>query len=240
MSQENSTALAVGAAADHWHQGLGNNQRKALQLLGQGVSPIMVASTLGITEGAVSQYLAEPRFALEVQKLKLAILQRQTGIDNKYMEAEERLVDKLLKTVPLMTKPMDILRGIQVINATKRRGLADGAGTTLGSQVVQITLPGQFAAKFVTDGKNQIVEIEHDSGTRSLVTASASSLDQLAAEVIRSAEETPGVGWERSTSPELLLQQASARIAEQGVSETIPAGLRRSLEAKAKITANDL
>ena len=110
---------------DHWQDGLSTSQSTALKLLGQGISAVMVASTIGVTEGLISQFLADPRFAEEVTKRKLATLQKQTGIDNKYIEAEEKLVDKFLRVIPLMNKPMEILKGLQVINSTKRRGMAD-------------------------------------------------------------------------------------------------------------------
>lgn len=225
---------------DHWQAGLSNNQSKALSLLGQGVSPVMVASTLGVSEALISQFLSDGRFASEVTKLKLHSLQQQTALDNKYVEAEVKLVDKLLKVIPLMTKPMDILRGIQTVNATKRRGAQEGSAITQTSNIVQITLPGVFAAKFVTNSQNQVVEVQDDTGARSLITATPASLDQFAAEAFRESEAITGTCWEGSTSSEHIMEQASARLAEQGVPETIPKGLRRGLETKGQITANDL
>lgn len=233
-------ASPVSGAGDHWHQGLSATQKRALSFLGQGVAPVMVASTLGVSESLISQMLAEPRFAEEVTRLKLAALQKQTGIDNKYLEAEDKLIDKFLKTIPLITKPRDILDGIRTINATKRRGAADAGSNTAQSQVVQITLPGVFAAQFVTNGQNQIVEINHDSGTRSLVTATPSALDKLAAEVVRRAEETPGVSWDEKPCSDFLIEQASKRLEESAVAETIPKGLRRSFETKGEVAADDL
>lgn len=225
---------------DHWLQGLNSNQTSALRLLGQGISSVMVASTLGVTESLVSQFLSDPRFAAEVTKLKLATLQKQTSIDNKYIEAEEKLVDKLIKAIPLMNKPMDILRGIQVVNATKRRGMSDAPVNNSTTQIVQINLPGAFAARFVTNSQNQIVEVQDNDGSRSLITTTPQALDRLASEVNRNPTITSEPGWETSSSPEYLLQQASERVKESGVSEVIPEGLRRSFAAQREIAADDL
>lgn len=225
---------------DNWLGGLNANQQKALNLLGQGISGVMVASTLGLTEGVISQYLADSRFAEEVTKRKLAALQKQTSVDNKYLEIEDRLLDKLGKVVPLMTKPMDILRGIQVINATKRRGAADGAAAGAAiTQIVQINLPSSVAAKFISNGQNQIVEIQDDEGSRSLITSTSEAVNRFAAEV----DGQPALTFESSgeeRSSQYLIERASERVPESRVSEVIAKGLRRSIEAKAAITADDL
>lgn len=225
---------------DFWHRGLSTTQSTALKLLGQGISSVMVASTIGVSEGLISQFLAEPRFAEEVTKLKIAGLQKQTGIDHKYVEAEDRLADKLLKMIPLMNKPMDVLKGLQVINATKRRGMADSTLVNQTTQIVQITLPGNFAAKFVKDITNRIVEVQDDSGSQSLVTTTPAALDRLAKESIRDTEALVGVGWENSVSTADIIQQASERVKEPVVAETLPAGLRQGFSAKRAITADDL
>lgn len=225
---------------DNWAAGLNDRQRKSLSLLGQGISPVMVASTLGVSESLISQYLAEERFASEVTKLKLAALQKQTGVDNKYLEAEEKMVDKLLKVIPLMTKPMDILRGIQVINATKRRGMSDAPVGGAVTNIVQINLPQQMAARFITGAAQQIVEVVDEHGPRNLITASAEVVRRLATKVDGDAEIAETTSWQVSATTENLLQQASERVHESRVSEVAPKGLRRSLEAKGQITVNDL
>ena len=229
----------AASQVDHWRQGLSHTQGKALSLLGKGISSVMVASTLGVSEGLISQFLADGRFAEEVTKLKLEVLQKQTNIDDKYMQAEEGLVDKLLKVMPLMTKPMDILRGIQTINATKRRGMAEVAGVAGQSTIVNINLPQIMASRFISNGHNQIVEIHDEQGTRSLITSTVSEVSKFAA-AQRIPEELVGVSRDADSTTAHLLSQASKRVAESSLSETIPEGLRRRLEAKATVTTDDL
>lgn len=239
MNVVESQAVPV-AQPDHWLQGLSTTQSTALKLLGQGIAPVMVASTLGVTESLVSQFMADSRFAHEVTKLKLGSLQKQTAIDNKYLEIEDRLADKLLKAIPLMNKPMEIVRGLQVINATKRRGVADAGTVNHQTQIVQLVLPGAFAAKFVTNAQNQIVEVQDGEGQRSLITTTPAALDRLAAEAHRSPAIATEPGWQESSSPEYLLQQASERLKESGSGAALPAGLRAGLKAQGRITADDL
>lgn len=229
----------IPSQADHWRQGLSNTQSKALSLLGKGISSVMVASTLGVSESLISQFLADGRFAEEVTKLKLASLQKQTSIDDKYMESEEKLVDKLLKVIPLMTKPMDILRGIQTINATKRRGMAEVATGGGQSTIVNINLPQTMAARFISNGHNQIVEIEDEQGSRSLITSTVTEVSRYAS-AQREPEVLTGTSGSNDNSTAYLLSQASKRVTESSISETIPEGLRRRLEAKATVSADDL
>lgn len=250
MNDSNSQAVAVGDSTavaetgrDHWKEGLNDKQRKALSLLGQGIAPVMVASTLGCSESLISQYLADPRFADEVVKLKLISLQMQTGIDNKYMEAENKLVDKLLKTIPLMTKPMDILRGLQVVNATKRRGVSDGPVGAHISQVVNITLPGVFAAKLITNAQNQVVEVLDETGPRSLITASSGSLDDLAEATLGRAKEVARISRQFPDSPGVCIEQKGSASGPEDTTDSKvaePKGFRQSSKVEGTITADDL
>jgi len=240
----------VALQQDNWAAGLSGNQSKALSLLGQGISPVMVASTLGVSESLISQYISEPRFSEEVTKLKLASLQAQTDIDNKYLKAENSLIDKLIKTIPLISKPMDILRGIQIINATKRRGMADGAPVTHHTNIVQINLPASMAARFVTNTANQIVEIQDEQGARSLVTSTPEAVSKYANdwEGERAAErqlngiseDSVDTGWESVTSTADRIKQASEVLSRLAVKEIGSQGQTGSPRVKGQITADDL
>lgn len=247
---------SVQMQQDSWAASLNHNQTKALSLLGQGISPVMVASTLGVSESLISQYISDPKFSEEVTKIKLETLQVQTAIDNKYMRAEEMLVDKLIKTIPLISKPMDILRGIQTINATKRRGLGDTPVPTNHTQIVNIQLPASMAARFVTNTANQIVEIHDDQGARSLVTSTPEAVSRFANEAIEQIEpaellgeishdngiskDLTGLSWETGASTEDRIKSASAILAK--LSSSAPSSQRQvsSSGTKRQITADDL
>lgn len=242
---------SVALQQDNWAAGLNHNQAKALNLLGQGISPVMVASTLGVSESLISQYISEPRFSEEVTKLKLATLQMQTSIDSKHMKAEDMLLDKLIKTIPLISKPMDILRGIQVINATKRRGLGDTPVPTNHTQIVNIQLPPSMAARFVTNTANQIVEIHDDHGSRSLVTSTPEAVSRFAieasepatieyTEVNGSTENLADSSWQAGASTEDRIKSASAILAKLSVKETGGQRQVSSTTVKRQITADDL
>ena len=222
-------------------------EERALTMLGSGIPQNQVALALGVTESAVSQWMADESFAGKVADLRFKNLSRHTKIDDKYTELEERLQEKLEKVLPLMTKPRDVVMALTAINSTKRRGaqVVDQAGNK-SSQVVNLTLPISIVQQYISNSNNQIVEVIDESGkSKSLITASSSSLDRLSEEVlgteyssekllagreVRHKEESSNVA-----SPELLTQLSK---------ETLPAGPGTSFIPKGtdarKVTVQDL
>lgn len=158
-------------------------EERALQMLGSGAPAHIVASALGVTESRISQMLAEETFAQQVQDLRFYNLQKHTKIDEKYLDLEDKLLEKLEKVMPLMSKPRDVLAAVQVINNAKRRGAQVSQESRVASQVVNLTVPVQIVHKYISNINNQVVEVQDDTGgASSLVTATSGSLDRLAAE----------------------------------------------------------
>lgn len=167
-------------------------ETRALQLLGQGLSASVVASALGVSESRVSQLLAEEEFAKEVQRLRFENLQQSTAIDSKYNDLESKLLDKLEKVAPLITKPRDILAAISTVNSAKRRGATTADTDSLQAKVVNLTLPVSVQQKFITNINQQITEVRDDQGnSQTLVTASSGSLDGLASRMLSAPEKQP-------------------------------------------------
>ena len=158
-------------------------EERALIMLGSGAPASLVASALGVTEARISQMLSVEEFAAQVQELRFQNLQKFTKIDEKYSDLEGKLLEKLEKVMPLMTKPRDVLAAVQVMNNAKRRGAQVTQDAHASSQIVNLTLPVQIIHKYISNVNNQVVEVQDGQGeARSLVTASSASLDRLAAE----------------------------------------------------------
>lgn len=165
---------------------------RALTLLGQGHPQSVVASALGVTESRISQLVADPAFAEEVQKLRYENLQSSTKLDEEYNNIEAKLQEKLRKSLPLINKPRDLLAAISVVNSAKRRGAQADAGTTVPQKVVQLSLPTNITQSFTTNINNQITEVRDENGnSQTLVTATSGSLDSFVQQQQRSAEYTP-------------------------------------------------
>ena len=145
---------------------------RILEMLGNGLAPVVVSSALGVSESYISQLLSETSFAHQVTARRYANLQAATGRDRSYDSIEDDLIDKMKELLPMMYKPMEILRAITVINAAKRRGADTPDNTVIHQTVVQLTLPTSITSKFITNTANQVVE----AGEQALITIAASHL----------------------------------------------------------------
>lgn len=148
------------------------NAGRALEMLGNGLPPNVVASALGISDSYISQLLGEESFSMQVTAKRYTTLQAATSRDRGYDDIEDALIAKMKELLPLMYKPMEVLRAITVINAAKRRGADAPDNTVIHQTVVQLTLPQAITAKFVTNVNNQVVEVD----SKALITIEASQL----------------------------------------------------------------
>jgi len=164
------------------------------QCLQQGFKAVEIADALGCTEGYISQLIsASPR----LQEAKAGLDSRYADIDTLYDRIEQRALEELEKRMAVCTKPMELVRIAQAMNAAKRRSAAPlgalegGAGK---GATVNITIPQQVAVQqFQFNGNNQAIALASADGVqeRALITASTQQLNTLAAAVVRAqAEQT--------------------------------------------------
>lgn len=145
---------------------------RILEMLGNGLSPTVVSSALGVSESYISQLLSEESFAHQVTTLRYQNLQAATIRDRSYDAIEDALIQKMTDLLPMMYKPMEVLRAITVINAAKRRGADAPENTVINQTIVQLTLPTAITSRFVTNSNNQVIE----AGDQELITIAAPSL----------------------------------------------------------------
>jgi len=183
---------------------------RAIALLGQGLSPSVVASALGVTDSRISQLLSDPQVAAEVQKARFENLQQSTEIDSKYNALEGKLLEKLERVLPLITKPRDLLNAINTVNGAKRRGQSAPDTDALQAKIVNLTLPKIVQQHFITNINQQVTEVRDESGnSQTLVTADSGSLDGFASKLLEDnrkqrelASEEFGESGEPETSQE--------------------------------------
>ena len=145
---------------------------RILEMLGNGLSPAVVSSALGITESYISQLLSEENFAMQVTAKRFANLQAATVRDKSYDAIEDLLIEKMQNLLPMMYKPMEVLRAITVINQAKRRGADSPQNTVIHNTVVQLTMPAAVTQKFITNINNQVV----NAGSQELITIETKTL----------------------------------------------------------------
>lgn len=151
---------------------------KAIEFLGQGYSPEFVAQTVGVTPARISQMLAEEEFRSAVRNRRIANLQKQTSLDTKYEDIEEKLQTKLEKSLPLLSRPRDILDAIRTINGTKRRGQSP-TETMAEAKVVQISMPTKILQQFISvekDSTNRIIGASINGEEQGLITVQSTEL----------------------------------------------------------------
>ena len=162
-----------------------STEERALQLLGSGLGPEIVASAVGVTASRISQLLSDPEFSAEVATLRFNALQSHNERDNKYDELEDKLLESLRNCLPLMHKPLEIVRAVSVINAAKRRGASAPEHITHQNTVVNLVMPVAIIQKFTTNVTNQVIH----AGEQTLETIQSSILlDTAKNKAIRSIE----------------------------------------------------
>lgn len=152
-------------------------EERALILLGQGISAEATAAACGVSVSRISQLLSTETFAARVAELRFQALEKHNAQDASYDSIEKQLTEKLEHCIPMMMRPMEILKSIQVINAAKRRGQSAPESIHETQQVVNITLPSVIVNNFtnsalLTNVHNQVVKV----GDTDLTTMQSSSL----------------------------------------------------------------
>ena len=74
--------------------------------------------------------------------------------------------------LPMMYRPMEVLRAIQVINAAKRRGASAPEQMTINNTVINLNLPKHQMQKIIQNSQGQVVQ----AGNQVLLTMSSNSL----------------------------------------------------------------
>lgn len=151
-----------------------STEDRALALLGSGINPETVASALGVSISRISQLLSSPEFSAQVAELRFSHLQKHNERDNEYDSLEDKLLEKLKDLLPLMHRPMEVLKSIQVINAAKRRGQSAPDSLTQQQTIVQLILPSIIHQTYAVQQNihNQVVK----AGDTDLLTIQSSQL----------------------------------------------------------------
>lgn len=136
------------------------DKSRALTLLGSGLGPSEVATTLGCDASYISQLLMEDDFRIKVLALRVENLQAATQRDRKIDGLEDEILEKLADNIKWMTKTNDMLRAFAIINAAKRRGAVNAGALTLNQTIVAIQLPPAARREFVTNAQGEVVQVD--------------------------------------------------------------------------------
>lgn len=144
----------------HTHGIATSTEERALALLGSGLGPEVVANALGLSVSRISQLLSTEEFAAQVAALRFTALSRHNERDASYDSLEDNLLERLRDCLPLMHRPMEILKAIAVINAAKRRGMSSPEQITPQQTVINLNMPTTIIQKFTKNIQNQVVQVD--------------------------------------------------------------------------------
>lgn len=148
-----------------------------LEMLSQGLSPVQVAGALGVSESYISQLLGDEDFSAELDEKRALIVQEDIEYDNQIDRVEGTFLDRIEAKAPLANLQQS-LQAFSVLNKAKRRKdsaivrNAPAAGTVVNLQLNIGLLPS-----YLTNGKNEIVEVEG----KSMISATPRKLDEILA-----------------------------------------------------------
>ena len=150
-------------------------ERRALEFLGSGASPEQVAAAVGVSTSRISQLLADESFAAAVADLRFDSLAKHTTRDAKADSLEDQLLEKLENLLPMMFRPMEVVKAYATLNAAKRRGASAPTSISPTQTFVTITLPQIIVDRFTavtTNVNNQVVK----AGNQDLITMQSGAL----------------------------------------------------------------
>lgn len=137
------------------------DKSRALTLLGSGLGPSEVSTTLGCDPSYISQLLMDDDFRIKVLALRVENLQAATQRDRKIDSLEDEVIEKLEENLKYMTKTTDMLRAFAIINAAKRRGAQAAGDLTLNQTIVAIQLPPAARREFITNAQGEVVQVDN-------------------------------------------------------------------------------
>ena len=199
-------------------------ESRALALLGAGANPEQVAAALGITASRISQLVSDPEFAAQVADLRFQNLSQHNARDSKYDTIEDTLLERLENLLPLMHRPMEVMKAISTINGAKRRGQSAPQQITNTQNIVNIQIPNLIVNKFTTNINNQVIR----AGEQELLTIQSGTLlkenNILASTLNREGEHHDDVSKERNRVSIPSDENSAAAIGQQSQSR-LPAAL---------------
>lgn len=151
-------------------------EAQVLNLLEAGMNQAQVAAHLNISAGYVSQIANQQDIRTKVLDAHSKLLDEATERDQKYNKIEDKLLDKLEKSISTIYKPQDVLRALVAINKAERRGATSQQIAELANRknesIVELDLPERVKAKFVRSKSKEIIEVNG----RALITQDSRTL----------------------------------------------------------------
>lgn len=157
------------------------------ELLGQGLTSTIVASTVGCEISYISQLMDNENFRDAVLAKRAARAEADVARDNLWNSIEEKALAKLEENIQWSQRPSELARIASMANAAKRRVGELTNGTETNAPIIQLELPAGAIVHFQVNASQQVVSV----GDRSMMPMSSKNLNAMVSARRQQIENNP-------------------------------------------------
>jgi hypothetical protein len=134
---------------------------KIIGYLGRGVSPLVTATSCGVTPAYVSQLLEEESVREEIALKRASLLEDALAADSTLERIEKAALKQVEAKMPFVRTAIEAVKIAATLNGMKRKAAStDQTSDALAAQQVTILLPRAASVNLKINENNQVIEVE--------------------------------------------------------------------------------
>ena len=146
----------------------------AVSLIAQGIPTSQVAAACGVDDSYISQLKADPEVQQRVAEARAEHVVADSQFDNTLERAETLALEKIEKNLPFANMGQ-ALAAFRILNGARRRKDQFAQTEHNVSVTVALTLPQAAIPRYITNTKNEIIEVEGQT----MLSATPKTLDDI-------------------------------------------------------------
>ena len=146
----------------------------AVSLLAQGIPTSQVAAACGVDDSYISQLKADPEVQQKIAEARADHVVADSQFDNTLERAEALALEKIEKNLPFANMGQ-ALAAFRILNGARRRKDQFAQTEHNVSVTVALTLPQAAIPRYITNTKNEIIEVEGQT----MISATPKTLDDI-------------------------------------------------------------
>ena len=146
----------------------------AISLIAQGIPTSQVAAACGVDDSYISQLKADPEVQQRVAEARAEHAVTDAKFDDTLERAEALALEKIEKNLPFANMGQ-ALAAFRILNGARRRNDQFAQTEHNVSVTVALTLPQAAIPRYITNTKNEIIEVEGQT----MLSATPKTLDDI-------------------------------------------------------------
>lgn len=152
------------------------NRQQVIELMGDGIPAVAVASLLGVEDSYVSQIANDPQVKQQITERRAKKAAGFVKHDSYLDELEHLALERVGRLLPMETSATKAAAIFARLNAARRRSDGAGAGgTATPGTVISIQLPPAARVALRLTADQQVIEVD----SRSMVPLQASQVQSM-------------------------------------------------------------